>query len=139
MDERKHFWEMMGNHFQNSWSKDVLRMCYSLYRNFTFLMSLEILWYLNLCKTKGHFLVSIIYHKEVRNTGFPMTGPWSMNSPYYIISKARRIPVRAKSRLRDTIKQTWYYHICVILCKHEDINILNFKPILTWHNIVEFQ
>ena len=24
--------------------------------------------------------------------------------------------VRAKSRLRDTITQTWYYHVCVILC-----------------------
>ena len=85
MDERKHFWEMIDNHFQNSWSKDELRMCYSLYKNFTLLMSLEILWYLNLCKTKGHFLVSIIYHKEVHNTGLPMTGPWSRKSPYYII------------------------------------------------------
>ena len=26
------------------------------------------------------------------------------------------IAVRAKSRLRDTITQTWYYHVCVILC-----------------------
>ena len=24
--------------------------------------------------------------------------------------------VRDKSRLRDTITQTWYYHVCVILC-----------------------
>ena len=34
--------------------------------------------------------------------------------------------VRAKSRLRDTIKQTWYYHLCVILCKYGDMILYTF-------------
>ena len=51
--------------------------------------------------------------------------------------------VRAKSRLRDTITQTWYYHADVILSRlcdtmyHTDV-ILNFRQVLdTEKNVCE--
>ena len=39
-------------------------------------------------------------------------------NPQIILSLgiANHQSVRAKSRLRDSITQTWYYHVCVILC-----------------------
>ena len=36
---------------------------------------------------------------------------FSLTTPYDNVGS-----VRAKSRLHDTITQTWYYHVCVILC-----------------------
>ena len=45
----------------------------------------------------------------------------SLSSHIRTISVAS-ISVRAKSCLHDTITQTWYYYVCVILCKHGDIH-----------------
>ena len=41
------------------------------------------------------------------------------------------LSVRAKSRLCDTITQTWYYHVCVILRKHGDIQSITY-PWVSW-------
>ena len=49
------------------------------------------------------------------------------------------------SRRRDTITSVWYfismeiYKVSGLRDTLSILNILNFKPILTWHNIVDFQ
>ena len=45
---------------------------------------------------------------------------WSMATQFLVFTilfftEHISLAVRAKSRLRDTIAQTWYYHVCVIL------------------------
>jgi len=39
----------------------------------------------------------------------------------FFMIKVSMSSARAKSHLRDTITQTFYYHVCVILHKHGDI------------------
>ena len=56
--------------------------------------------------------------------------PKNDNGSTFVLNKTSKlidISVRAKSRLRDTITQTWYYHVCVILCITQTWNLISGK------------